>query len=81
MIEVIHTRGLMNLFAMRVCALSDATDDEILATCNRENPSGTERGWTEVVRVADDSSPLRTENKLPVKCSEHEGKMHFIVLC
>jgi hypothetical protein len=43
------TRPIMGLY-MQVCAVNDAKDKEILDVCNRLNPSGTERGWTGIVR-------------------------------
>jgi len=62
---------------MQVCAMQDCTDDEILSVCNRENPSGTTLGWTQVVRK-------NTEERsgiAPVNCGEIEGRVHFLVAC
>lgn len=78
---IITDAGLMGLAMMQVCAVDDATDEEILLACNRDNPAGTSNGWCEVVRVADESSPYKTENKLPVDCEDHTGRKHFVVLC
>ena len=39
--RVIVTKFYNGLCGMQVCAVHDATDEEVLAVCNRENPSGT----------------------------------------
>ena len=69
-----------NIFTMQVCAVDDATDEEILAVCNRENLAGTTNGWSTVIRVADGSFG-REANKAPVPCSDHPGRTHFLVTC
>ena len=74
------TRSIMGILHMQVCAVDDATDEEILKVCNEENPSGVENGWSEVIRESDDSLG-REENKVPVPCEDHEGRTHFLVLC
>lgn len=79
--RVVVTKPFVNVCTMQVCAVSDATDEEILATCNRENPSGTSVGWSEVVRVADEASIFKGANKLPVRCGENSDRTHFLVLC
>jgi hypothetical protein len=66
---------------MQVCAVKDATDDEILEVCNRENPSGTSNGWSSVVREIQEDSMFRTKEALPVQCEEYPDRLHFIVLC
>ena len=66
------TRSIVGISHMQVCAVADATDEEILATCNEENPSGTELGWVQVIR----------EGKLdPVPCAQTPGRTHFMVMC
>ncbi len=74
------TRAMIGLFSMQVCAIDDATDDEILTICNAENPAGTTNGWCEVVRTPDGSSG-QENNKAPVSCDDHQGRTHFLVLC
>lgn len=59
---------------MQVCAIKDATDEEILEVCNKENPSGTSGGWLEVVREGE-------ENMLPVTCEDHPERVHYLVVC
>jgi hypothetical protein len=75
--RVTVTQYMMGLCHMQVCAVPDATDEEILAVCNRENPSGTAGGWS-VVRRADDASwgPVG-----PVQCESDPTRMHFLVAC
>lgn len=73
-------RTMIGLCHMQVCCVSDATDDEILEVCNRENMSGTSGGWSTVVRV--DSAPddfWQLEG--PVPCEDHEGRIHVLVGC
>ncbi len=79
--RVIVTRQFVNICTMQVCAVSDATDDEILAVCNRENTSGTSMGWSEVLRVADEDNMFKGSNKLPVACADDPTRLHFLVLC
>lgn len=71
------TRIMMGLCHMQVCAVSDATDDEILNVCNSENPSGTTNGWSRVHR-ADDENWGKTA---PVACEQEPGRFHYVVAC
>jgi hypothetical protein len=66
---------------MQVCAAEDATDQEILEACNRDNPSGTTAGWSMVVRNMEDRPDSTTGEMLPVTCQEDPKRKHFIVLC
>jgi hypothetical protein len=75
------TKCMVGICGMQVCAVKDATDEEILAVCNRENPSGTSNGWSEVVREIDESCAYRTKNMQPGQCETYEDRMHFIVIC
>ena len=73
--KVIITQPMMGLTGMQVCAHKSATDKEILAVCNAENPSGTTNGWSKVIRK---------ETKTiagPVQCEEHSNRTHLIVIC
>ena len=76
--RVIVTKRMLSIIAMQVCAVKDATDEEILEVCNNENPSGTTSGWGIVVRT-DDS--LIGEKAIPVQCDKYPDRLHFIVLC
>ena len=74
------TNPFCGLVYMQVCAVNDATDEEILEVCNRENPCGTTNGWAGVFR--DGSDELMSGGKsAPVKCDDHEGRTHFMVYC
>ena len=78
--RVLITKSFLGLCSMQVCAEKDATDEEILEVCNRENPSGTQNGWCDVRReVLDDS--VRTAATLPVPCDKYPERLHFLVLC
>ena len=75
--RVIVTRPIVGIAHMQVCAAQDASDDEILAVCNRENPSGTEHGWGTVCR-ADDEFWGKVG---PVTCQSDPTRVHFMVAC
>lgn len=76
--RVVVTRSMVGLFGMQVCAISDATDEEILKVCNEQNKSGTSNGWCRVIREWRDEWD---ENMLPVKCADYPDRTHFIVTC
>ena len=78
--RIVVTRPFLNIFTMQVCAVSDATDEEILEACNSENPSGTSNGWTHVIRKPDGSLG-QEDNKAPVQCADDPNRTHFLVLC
>lgn len=78
---IIADAGVAGLVMMQVCAVADATDEEILEVCNLHNPCGTTNGWSSVVREVDPDSMFRTENTLPVTCEEYPDRKHFVVLC
>ena len=69
-------RPMIGLCYMQVCAVKDATDEEILRKCNAENLSGTANGWIGVCR--EDPKKDRTN---PVQCKDHKDRMHFLVYC
>ena len=68
--RVIITRGMIGLCHMQVCVGVEATDEEILAVANRENPSGTALGWCEVLRSG-----------APTVCDEYPERRHLLVQC
>jgi hypothetical protein len=75
--RVLVTRAIVGVAHMQVCAANDATDEEILAVCNQENPSGTSRGWSSVCRADDEFW-----GKLaPVTCSDDPKRLHYMVSC
>jgi hypothetical protein len=63
---------------MQVCAVKDATDEEILLVCNEENPSGTTCGWVRVIREDIEGNPNPTG---PTQCTKFKGRVHFLVGC
>ena len=76
--RVVVTKPIIGIYAMQVCAEKDATDEEILLVCNRDNVAGTIDGWTRVFREVDEH---HKENLLPVQCDDYSERMHFIVFC
>jgi len=57
---------------MQICAVAEATDEEILSLCNKDNPSGTESGWSMVIRAGAGA---------PVVCEKDPARKHFLVVC
>lgn len=78
--RVVVTRQMFNIFTMQVCAIQDATDEEILEVCNRENVAGTENGWQTVIRTPNGEFG-QEENKRPVPCIDNPDRIHYLVLC
>ena len=79
-VEVAHP--MIGICHMQVCAEADASDEEILATCNRENPSGTSLGWCDVIREDNRDSIFGKGEKLkPVTCLDNPSRKHFLVAC
>jgi len=75
--RVIVTRPFVGICHMQVCAVEDATDEEILEVCNIENPSGTTNGWNTVCHTDHDFFGKTA----PVKCAEYPNRTHFLVSC
>ena len=76
--RVIVTRPMLGPYGMQVCAASDATDEEILAVCNRDNPSGTTNGWGRVYRK-DERDGGGFDG--PIACADDSSRLHFLVSC
>jgi hypothetical protein len=70
--RVIVTRSICGLCHMQVCVVKDATDEEILDVCNRENPAGTSLGWARV---------CRGDEHAPVTCADDPERLHLMVAC
>lgn len=70
--RVIITQPFVGICHMQVCAVADATDQEILRVCNAKNPSGTTHGWSAVIRDGDVA---------PVVCDSYPDRRHFMVSC
>jgi hypothetical protein len=77
--RVVVTRAMVGLVHMQVCACKDATDEEILDICNRDNPAGTSNGWSKVCR---NTEPEEFWGKtMPTQCADDPARMHFLVAC
>jgi hypothetical protein len=79
--KVIVTRLMVGICHMQVCAHKDATDDEIVAVANRENPPGTSAGtsagtWSVVREESEFWGDLR-----PVQCQDDPERMHYMLGC
>ena len=73
--RVLVTRPFVGICHMQVCAMADVTDEEILVVCNKENPTGTQNGWSKVCRKND-----KFWGKMaPVTCAQNPGRKHFMV--
>ena len=75
--RVIVTKAICGIAHMQVCAAADATDEEILEVCNRENLSGTANGWSKVCREDDEF----WGKVAPVTCADDPERKHFMVAC
>ena len=75
------TRPIVGICYMQVCAESDATDEEILAHCNRDNPSGTSNGWGHVIREQPVGFWGEGANLAPTPCADDPKRTHFLVAC
>ena len=76
--RVVVTRPLISTNIMQVCAKSEATDEEIIMVCNRDNLHGTHNSWETVVRKQDEK---HRDYYLPVQCKDYSDRTHFIVMC
>ena len=76
--RVIVANQFTGLTSMQVCAVKDATDEEILEFCNAANPSGTSHGWVSVMRKV-----IRADDDFlgPVPCENDDSRLHFVVMC
>jgi hypothetical protein len=74
--RVMITRPMIGICYMQVCAISDATDEEILEVANAENPSGTTNGWSQVAR-----EDYEDERGRPVVCEDDKNRKHFMLIC
>jgi hypothetical protein len=73
--RIIITNPFHGICHMQVCAEKNATDEEILKVCNKENPSGTTNGWSTVLRNEEDP------NMNPVKCADNPNRLHLLIQC
>lgn len=74
------TKPLVGVAYMQVCAVKDATNEEILEVCNRENARATRMVWIHVVRENEPKEHFwTTEHMRPVSCSNDPERVHFLV--
>lgn len=71
--RIVITKAILGICHMQVCCERDATDKEILEVCNWRNPSGTQAGWTTVIR---DDSKMG-----PVQCQAYPDRIHMLISC
>jgi len=69
---------------MQVCAVLDATDEEILKTCNSQDELKSHNDWTTVMRDPDKFN--LSSNWRPVECGDAEKcgqgpRLHIFVIC
>lgn len=73
--RVVVTRAVHGICRMQVCAAKDATDDEVMAVANAQNPAGTTFGWARVIR---DGAPAEGG---PIACADDPGRLHLLLEC
>jgi hypothetical protein len=83
--RVMLTGMYAGLFACQVCVVPDATDEEILEACNREDPRTEGFSWVRVIRTQKDIDELklRTPDRssaLPGTCVECPPRIHMVVM-
>lgn len=74
--RVMVTQPMIGIFYMQVCAVADATDEEILEVANKDNPAGTRNGWSTVTREDHENEKIR-----PIICADDKNRKHFILIC
>jgi len=80
--RVLVTLPYAGFRAMQVCVVEEATDEEILKICNRENPQLVNGGWHTVVKSKKHAKECGVdENSAPGKCEDCPGRLHKIILC
>lgn len=62
---------------MQVCVPSAWTDDDIVSFANRENPAGTDQGWT--IRKQGHKDLGKDPERNP--CVELDGYVHVVLDC
>ena len=77
--KIVITQRMVGICLMQVCCEKSATDDEILAVCNKGNPSGTSNGWVQVCRTSDPDSIFG--DTAPVQCADDPERLHVLVAC
>lgn len=65
------------IFDMQVCVPEDWTDEQVEAWANRENPAGTENGWS--MKHAGEESLSGCPERVP--CEGRKGFIHIMFQC
>ena len=82
--RVMVTGLFAGIFSSHVCVVKDATDEEILRACNREDPRAAGFSWTKVIRTKKDIQDLKLNvakgfQGIPVPCVECPDRIHMVV--
>jgi len=77
--RVTVSKPMLGLCFMQICAVDDATDEELLACARMCNPCGTQNGWSKVHRTLEDCDGAAMN--MPGPCAEYEGRTHFLISC
>ena len=82
--ERVFLTGLYaGVWSNHVCVVPDATDEEILAVCNANEPSvyGKKYRWTRVIRTEEDAKAIGVSWKdaKPGTCLECPPRIHMVV--
>jgi len=73
--------GVFTIRGTQVCVVADATDEEILEVCNREDPQLCTGGWHTVVRDGEHARELGVDEcAAPGPCANCPGRLHKIVV-
>lgn len=70
--DVIVIRPFINICHIQACVKKTLSDKEIVEKLDKIHPSGTDLGWTRVIRGG--------KNK-PVQCETYEDRLHVLVRC
>lgn len=77
--KVVVLKPMVGICHMQACVDVAATDEEILAMCNQLNLSGTQNGWAQVHRAAENGF---FKTPAPVPCADNpQGRVHLLVSC
>lgn len=79
--RVVVTNPFIGLTHMQVCTVADATDEEILRVCNRENMAGISNGLTTVHREDTGDPNEFGFTPGPVVCADDPDRLHILVSC
>lgn len=67
----------VGVFDLQVCVPAQMTDEDIVAFANRENPAGTDGGWS----IRREGSKYLSGDPERNPCDEREGCVHVMLDC